>query len=115
MSKTEVLICSAVRMPIGAFQGSLADVAATRLGATAVKAAGKELDGKVLINATTTGGPYSVIAAGVSAPPRFQVIHVRSRKHRAAKPPRCRWYPRGRLRQQKYSGPERARRWVRRW
>jgi len=39
MSKTEVFICSAVRTPIGAFQGSLADVAATRLGATAVKAA----------------------------------------------------------------------------
>jgi len=39
MSKTEVFICSAVRTPIGAFQGSLADVPATRLGATAVKAA----------------------------------------------------------------------------
>jgi acetyl-CoA C-acetyltransferase len=39
MSKVEVFICSAVRTPIGAFQGSLADVAATRLGATAVKAA----------------------------------------------------------------------------
>jgi len=39
MSKTEVFICSAVRTPIGAFQGSLADVAATRLGATVVKAA----------------------------------------------------------------------------
>ncbi len=39
MSKSDVYICSAVRTPIGAFQGSLADVAATRLGATAVKAA----------------------------------------------------------------------------
>jgi acetyl-CoA C-acetyltransferase len=39
MSKVEVFICSAVRTPIGAFQGSLADVPATRLGATAVKAA----------------------------------------------------------------------------
>jgi acetyl-CoA C-acetyltransferase len=39
MSKVEVFICSAVRTPIGAFQGSLAEVAATRLGATAVKAA----------------------------------------------------------------------------
>ncbi len=39
MSKSDVFICSAVRTPIGAFQGSLADVAATRLGATAVKAA----------------------------------------------------------------------------
>ena len=39
MSKVEVFICSAVRTPIGAFQGSLADVVATRLGATAVKAA----------------------------------------------------------------------------
>jgi acetyl-CoA C-acetyltransferase len=39
MSKADVYICSAVRTPIGAFQGALADVAATRLGATAVKAA----------------------------------------------------------------------------
>ena len=29
MSKVEVFICSAVRTPIGAFQGSLADVAVT--------------------------------------------------------------------------------------
>ncbi len=39
MSTPEVYICSAVRTPIGAFQGSLADVSATRLGATAVRAA----------------------------------------------------------------------------
>lgn len=39
MSKPEVFICSAVRTPIGAFQGALADVPATKLGATVVKAA----------------------------------------------------------------------------
>lgn len=37
--KTEVFICSAVRTPIGAFQGALADVPATKLGALAVKTA----------------------------------------------------------------------------
>ncbi len=39
MSKPEVFICSAVRTPIGAFQGSLAEVPAVKLGATAIKAA----------------------------------------------------------------------------
>lgn len=35
----EVYIVSAVRTPIGAFGGGLAEVAATQLGAVAVKAA----------------------------------------------------------------------------
>lgn len=39
MSKPEVFICSAVRTPIGSFQGALADVVAPRLGATVIKAA----------------------------------------------------------------------------
>ena len=39
MSKPEVFICSAVRTPIGAFQGSLSDVSAPRLGAAVIKAA----------------------------------------------------------------------------
>jgi acetyl-CoA C-acetyltransferase len=39
MTKPEVFICSAVRTPIGAFQGALADVPATRLGATVIRAA----------------------------------------------------------------------------
>ncbi|MFN9326974.1 MAG: hypothetical protein ACK6A5_16490, partial [Flavobacteriales bacterium] len=36
---TEVVIVSAVRTPMGSFGGSLAEVPATQLGATAVKAA----------------------------------------------------------------------------
>jgi acetyl-CoA C-acetyltransferase len=39
MTKPEVFICSAVRTPIGAFQGALSEVAATRLGATVIRAA----------------------------------------------------------------------------
>ncbi|MBI5516774.1 MAG: thiolase family protein [Deltaproteobacteria bacterium] len=39
MSKPEVFICSAVRTPIGSFQGALAEVPAPRLGAVAVKSA----------------------------------------------------------------------------
>ena len=39
MTKPEVFICSAVRTPIGSFQGALADVPATRLGATVIRAA----------------------------------------------------------------------------
>lgn len=39
MSKPEVFICSAVRTPIGAFQGALAEVAAVKLGATAIASA----------------------------------------------------------------------------
>lgn len=39
MSKPEVFICSAVRTPIGAFQGTLAEVTAPHLGAAVIKAA----------------------------------------------------------------------------
>jgi acetyl-CoA C-acetyltransferase len=39
MSKKEVYILSAVRTPIGSFGGSLKDISATKLGATAIKAA----------------------------------------------------------------------------
>ena len=35
----DVVIVSAVRTPIGSFQGSLAEVPAPQLGATAIKAA----------------------------------------------------------------------------
>ncbi len=48
MSKKDVFICSAVRTPVGEFQGSLATVPVTRLGALtigeAVKRAGVKLD-----------------------------------------------------------------------
>ena len=62
MSKSEVFICSAVRTPIGAFQGALADVPATRLGATAVKAAlekaklGGDAVGEVYLGNVLTAG-----------------------------------------------------------
>jgi acetyl-CoA C-acetyltransferase len=39
MTSREVFICSAVRTPIGAFQGALAEVPAPRLGAVAIRAA----------------------------------------------------------------------------
>src|SRR5688572_2421131 len=39
MSKREVFIVAAARTPVGSFQGTLADVAAPRLGATAIAAA----------------------------------------------------------------------------
>jgi acetyl-CoA C-acetyltransferase len=39
MSKREVFIVGAARTPIGSFQGTLADVPAARLGATAIRAA----------------------------------------------------------------------------
>lgn len=39
MSKREVVIVSAVRTPLGAFQGALSSVSAPKLGATAIKAA----------------------------------------------------------------------------
>lgn len=39
MNKKEVYILSAVRTPIGSFGGSLKDISATRLGATAIKGA----------------------------------------------------------------------------
>lgn len=39
MDKKEVYIISAVRTPIGSFGGSLKDISATKLGATAIKAA----------------------------------------------------------------------------
>ena len=48
MSKKDVFICSAVRTPVGEFQGSLATVPVTKLGALtigeAVKRAGVKLD-----------------------------------------------------------------------
>lgn len=40
----EVVIVSAVRTPIGSFLGSLADIPATKLGATAIKAALEKID-----------------------------------------------------------------------
>jgi acetyl-CoA C-acetyltransferase len=39
MKKTVVYIVSAVRTPIGSFGGSLKDISATKLGATAIQAA----------------------------------------------------------------------------
>ena len=39
MNNKEVYILSAVRTPIGSFGGSLKDISATKLGATAIKGA----------------------------------------------------------------------------
>src|SRR5690242_462866 len=39
MAKREVYIVGAARTPVGAFQGALADVPATKLGTTAIRAA----------------------------------------------------------------------------
>ncbi len=70
MSKPEVFICSAVRTPIGAFQGALADVVAPRLGAVTIKSA-LERAGVV---GTEVGEVYmgNVLTAGIGQAPARQ-------------------------------------------
>ncbi len=70
MTKPEVFICSAARTPIGAFQGALADVAATRLGATAIRAALE----RAKVPAAEVGEVYmgNVLTAGEGQAPARQ-------------------------------------------
>ena len=70
MTSREVFICSAVRTPIGAFQGALADVVAPRLGAVAIKAALE----RAKVPAAEVGEVYmgNVLTAGVGQAPARQ-------------------------------------------
>jgi len=70
MSKPEVFICSAVRTPIGAFQGALADVVAPRLGAVAIKSALE----RASLAADAVGEVYmgNVLSAGIGQAPARQ-------------------------------------------
>jgi acetyl-CoA C-acetyltransferase len=70
MTSREVFICSAVRTPIGAFQGALADVVAPRLGAVAIKAALE----RAKVSAAEVGEVYmgNVLSAGVGQAPARQ-------------------------------------------
>lgn len=70
MTKTEVFICSAVRTPIGAFQGALQDVPATRLGATVIRAALE----RAKVAASEVGEVYmgNVLTAGEGQAPARQ-------------------------------------------
>jgi len=70
MTSREVFICSAVRTPIGAFQGALADVAAPRLGAVAIKAALE----RAKVSPAEVGEVYmgNVLTAGVGQAPARQ-------------------------------------------
>ena len=70
MTSREVFICSAVRTPIGAFQGALADVTAARLGAVAIKAALE----RAKVAAAEVGEVYmgNVLTAGVGQAPARQ-------------------------------------------
>jgi len=70
MTSREVFICSAVRTPIGAFQGALADVVAPRLGAVAIKAALE----RAKVSAAEVGEVYmgNVLTAGVGQAPARQ-------------------------------------------
>jgi len=70
MTSREVFICSAVRTPIGAFQGALADVTAPRLGAVAIKAALE----RAKVAAAEVGEVYmgNVLTAGEGQAPARQ-------------------------------------------
>ena len=70
MTKPEVFICSAVRTPIGSFQGALADVPATRLGATVIRAALE----RAKLSASEVGEVYmgNVLTAGEGQAPARQ-------------------------------------------
>jgi acetyl-CoA C-acetyltransferase len=70
MTSREVFICSAVRTPIGAFQGALADVVAPRLGAVAIKAALE----RAKVSAAEVGEVYmgNVLTAGEGQAPARQ-------------------------------------------
>ncbi len=70
MTRPDVFICSAVRTPIGSFQGSLADVPATRLGATVIRAALE----RAKVAASEVGEVYmgNVLTAGEGQAPARQ-------------------------------------------
>lgn len=70
MANREVFIVGAARTPIGSFQGALADVAATRLGATAITAALERANVKPeLVDETFMG---NVLSAGIGQAPARQ-------------------------------------------
>ncbi len=69
----EVYIVSAVRTPIGSFGGSLASVAATELGATAVKAALQKINLEPRHVQEVFIG--NVLSAGLGQAPATQVAH----------------------------------------
>lgn len=70
MTSREVFICSAVRTPIGAFQGGLAEVTAPRLGAVAIKSALE----RAKVAAAEVGEVYmgNVLTAGEGQAPARQ-------------------------------------------
>ena len=70
MSTREVFIVGAARTPIGAFQGSLADVSATKLGATAIRAALE----RAKVDPERVGETYmgNVLSAGLGQAPARQ-------------------------------------------
>ena len=70
MTRPDVFICSAVRTPIGSFQGALADVPATRLGATVIRAALE----RAKVAASEVGQVYmgNVLTAGEGQAPARQ-------------------------------------------
>lgn len=70
MSKEEIVIVSAARTPIGAFQGELSQVSAPQLGSTAIEAALKKADlDPSLVNETIMG---CVLPAGLGQAPARQ-------------------------------------------
>lgn len=70
MANREVFIVGAARTPIGSFQGALADVAATRLGATAITAALERANvNPELVDETFMG---NVLSAGIGQAPARQ-------------------------------------------
>lgn len=74
MSTREVFICGAARTPIGAFQGSLAEVAAPKLGAVAVAAAVE----RSKLAPAEVGEVYlgNVLTAGVGQAPARQAARA---------------------------------------
>ncbi len=74
-NETEAVILAAVRTPIGKFQGALSGLAATKLGAVAVKAAVEHarIDPKD-IEEVLMG---NVVQAGVGQAPARQAAYLR--------------------------------------
>src|SRR5262249_60217657 len=80
MELNEVVIVSAVRTPIGSFQGALSGLAATKLGSVVIKAALKranlkeaDVDQVIMGNVLSAGlgqGPGRQAAPGGGPPPR---------------------------------------------
>ena len=74
MSTREVFIVGAARTPIGAFQGSLSDVTATKLGATAIAAALE----RAKVDPDRVGETYmgNVLSAGLGQAPARQAARA---------------------------------------